>query len=115
MHYTVYDSSNNYTPHFPALEFVYAQSPESMKGMLTGLYYFIIGLFGAGSTFSFYFFIKSTTPFEYYYLILLVFAVLGFVSYVIVACLYENRQRPTQENEEGDDIQHAYNIVIPKT
>lgn len=32
------------------LEFIYAQSPESMKGLLTGLYYFIIGAFsGVGS------------------------------------------------------------------
>ena len=97
----------------PALEFVYAQAPESMKGMLTGLLYFIFGIFSGGSTTTFYFFIKVSDTYMYYYFILLVFAVLGFVSYVIVACLYVNRQRPTQENEEGDDIKHAYNIVIP--
>ena len=26
------------------LEFIYAQSPESMKGLLTGLYFFVLGL-----------------------------------------------------------------------
>ena len=29
---------------FIALEFIYAQSPESMKGLLTGLFYLILGL-----------------------------------------------------------------------
>ena len=27
------------------LEFIYAQSPESMKGLLTGLFYFAFGFF----------------------------------------------------------------------
>ena len=30
--------------NFAVLEFIYAQSPESMKGLLTGLYYLFRGL-----------------------------------------------------------------------
>ena len=29
---------------FTVLEFIYAQSPESMKGLLSGLFYFFLGL-----------------------------------------------------------------------
>ena len=36
----IFDSVN----YFSALEFIYAQSPESMKGLLTGLYFFVLGL-----------------------------------------------------------------------
>ena len=97
------------------MEFVYAQSPESMKGMLTGLFYFIYSIFTGGSTTLFYFFIDASTAYSYYYIMLLVLAVLGLVAYSIVACLYVNRQRPTSETEDGEEERRLFydNIVIP--
>ena len=97
------------------LEFVYAQSPESMKGILTGLLYFILGIFSGGSTTAFYIFSESSANYEYFYTILLVFTTLGFIEYVLVACLYVNRQRPNMECDETDETRHVYNIVIPET
>ena len=85
--------------------------------MLTGLFYFIYGIFNGGSTTLFYFFIKTSSQpsYSYYYVMLSVFAVLGLVAYTIVACLYVNRERPTLENEEGDETRPFYdNIFIPK-
>ena len=41
------------------LEFIYAQSPESMKGFLTGLFYFIYGLSNISSSVVFYKYPKS--------------------------------------------------------
>ena len=40
MHTVYHIPTNSHT----VLEFIYAQSPESMKGLLTGLYYFFLGL-----------------------------------------------------------------------
>ena len=37
-----------------ALEFIYAQSPESMKGFLTGVFYFAFGLSSLISSLAFY-------------------------------------------------------------
>ena len=84
--------------------------------MLTGLFYFIFGIFNGGSTTLFYFFIKASSTYSYYYIMLSVFAMLGVIGYTVVACLYENRERPTLENEEGDETRHFYdNIFIPRT
>ena len=41
------------------LEFIYAQSPESMKGLLTGLFYFFGGLSSIGSSLMFYLYSRS--------------------------------------------------------
>ena len=41
------------------LEFIYAQSPESMKGFLTGLFFFILGLSNISSSVVFYKYPKS--------------------------------------------------------
>ena len=90
--------------------------------MLTGLFYFIYGIFNGGSTTLFYFFIKASSTHSHfysysnYYGMVAVFAVLGLVAYTIVACLYVNRERPTLENEEGDETRHFYDsIYIPET
>ena len=77
-----------------ALEFIYAQAPENMKAMLTGLFYFNGGLFAAGVSAVFLMSTSSSHPssFILYQLILLVFTGMGFVAYVTLACLYTNRQ-----------------------
>ena len=73
-----------------------------MKGLLTGLLYFSVGIFDGGSSVVFYLFTKASTEFQYYYLILLVFALLGLAGYIIAACLYVNHRRPTTESEESN-------------
>ena len=79
--------------------------------MLTGLLYFIFGIFNGGATTVFYFFIKASSEYSYFYVILLVFAVLGMCGYIIAACLYVNRLRPTQESEEGEERHLFYNRI----
>ena len=83
--------------------------------MLTGLLYFILGIFSGGSTTAFYIFSKSSSNYQYFYLILLVFTGLGFIGYTVVACLYVNHQRPNRESEENEETRHVYNITFPKT
>ena len=94
-----------------ALEFIYAQSPESMKGLLTGMFYLIFGAFSAGGALIFYFLlfkhpgsnyedIHGTNPVLGYYIILVVLGVLGVVGYVIVAVLYTNRLWPNFPEDE---------------
>ena len=43
-----------------ALEFIYAQSPESMKGLLTGLFFFLFGIISIPSSVVFYAYSGST-------------------------------------------------------
>ena len=83
--------------------------------MLTGLLYFILGIFSGGSTTAFYIFSESSSNYQYFYLILLVFTGLGFIGYTVVACLYVNHQRPNRESEENEETRHVYNITFPKT
>ena len=90
---------------------MYAQSPESMRGMLIGLLYFILGLFSGASSIT-YLFSHASSRYFAFYSILLVFTVVWFVKYIIVACLYVNHQRPNRESDENEEIRHVYNIVI---
>ena len=106
-------------PFNTGLEFIYAQSPESMKGLLTGLFYCVFGISSGGGILVYYFFTQKHSKYEnvyaaiqdvkginfvlWYYVILAVIAVLGFVVYSIVAVLYTNRQRPPAPGLEDDD------------
>ena len=97
--------------HFAVLEFIFAQSPESMKGMLTGILYFMHGIMSGGASIVFYVFLQlSPLPFAfaYFYIVLLVFSVLGFVAYILVACLYTNHQRPLDREDESY-VTYLYN------
>ncbi|CAI8051365.1 Protein NRT1/ PTR FAMILY 3.1 [Geodia barretti] len=97
-----------------ALEFIYAQSPESMKGMLTGLFYFTLGIFSGGSTVLFYLYLRpssNTWNYANYYWILLAFSVMGLVAYVIAATFYVNRRRPSTESEEVEERRLFYNNI----
>ena len=86
------------------LEFIYAQSPESMKGLLTGLFYCIFGIFSGVAVLVFYKFPKSTlngtNTILWFYVIFTVIGSLGFVAYAIVAFMYVNRVRPAGGPEE---------------
>ena len=76
-----------------------------MKGLQIGIFYLILGIFsGIGSTL--YFEINShnhngnLTP--VLCLILFVIGIVGLVVYIITACRYKNRQRPTVDGSEYD-------------
>ena len=85
-----------------------------MKGMLTGLLYFILSIFSGGSSVLFYLFLEyrgKTANYALYYWILLGVATLGLAVYTMAACVYVNRQRPTSETEE----EHLFynDITVP--
>lgn len=89
-----------------ALEFIYAQSPEKMRGLLTGLFYLIMGIFmSIGSSIVFLIQhpdIQSTTTTKPSFLLSLVFACVGLTGLVLygaVASIYKNRQRPGSDEE----------------
>ena len=86
------------------LEFIYAQSPESMKGLLTGLFYCVFGIFSGVAVLVFYKFPKSTlngtSTILWFYVIFTVIGSLGFVGYAVVAFMYVNRVRPAGGPEE---------------
>ena len=93
---------------------MYAQSPESMKGMLTGLFYFIYSIFNGGSSILFYLFLQhrwKNPNYAIFYWMLLAMAVFGLVIYTIAACLYVNRRRPTSETEETEETGLFYNNI----
>ena len=89
-------------------EFICAQSPHSMKGLLMGLFFALRGLFELlGAVFVVPF---SFGPWEnlsptlpscgfYYYLLSVVFGFAGIVSYVVTARRYTYRQRDEVSNE----------------
>ena len=83
------------------LEFIYAQSPEQMKGVLTGLFYLVFGLFsGAACLFFFFYPVKDNQFHSHacYFTIYAVIGTIGFVMYLVVACLYSNRDRPEEDD-----------------
>ena len=79
------------------MEFIYAQSPEQMKGLLTGLFYLTFGLFSGAATLFFSHYPK-TSVYGWYFVIYSIVGIVGFVMYVTVACLYSNRVRPEEED-----------------
>lgn len=90
------------------LEFICAQSPHSMKGLLMGLFFAFRGMFelvGAGVTvpFSFGPWSDSYPIFPscgfYYYLLNMVLGFVGLVSYIVTARRYRYRQREELSND----------------
>ena len=93
------------------LEFIYAQSPNNMKGLQTGMFYLIFGIFSAiGSTIYYnfpafkdsYAHDTSDSLAAWFCFMLVVIGTIGFVVYTTVACCYKNRQRPTTDGSEHD-------------
>ena len=76
-----------------------------MKGLQTGMFYLILGIFsGIGATL--YYAVNlhnhngKLSP--KLCLILFVIGIVGLVVYIITACHYKNRQRPTVDGSEYD-------------
>ena len=102
-------------PSLPGLEFIYAQAPEQMKGLITGLFYFMFGIFGGIGSIVFYFFPPSESHHHghkrvnytlWFYVIFTAVAILGLLVYALVACLYRNRRRPAAD--EDDLVRRIY-------
>ena len=105
---------------FAGLEFIYAQSPNNMKGLQTGMFYLIYGIFsGIGSTL--YFGVNlhdhdgNLAP--KLCLILVSIGIVGFIVYVVSACRYKNRQRPTVDGSEHDTQRRIMyeNVIFDST
>ncbi len=91
---------------FPvALEFICAQAPYNMTGMLIGVYYGFRGLFSLVSgiiVLAFSFGYKNNPTFTpscgtLYYLFVLILASVGLVVFVVVAMRYKRRQRDEED------------------
>ncbi len=100
--------------YIAGLEFIYAQAPEPMKGLLTGLFYFMFGVFGGISNILFYLFpTQEDNPFTlWFYVLLLIFAALGLLVYALVACFYKNRLRPAVDEEDLQNRIFAQNVFF---
>ena len=86
-------------------EFIYSQSPHSMKGLMIGTFFAIRGTFQLLGALVFIFpFLawKSTSSFPscgfVYYLVNMVVALFGMVAYIWIARKYQNRQRDEPDN-----------------
>ena len=77
-----------------------------MKGLQTGMFYLIYGVFsGIGSTLYFGINVHNhdgNSNLPILGLILFVIGIVGLVVYIITACRYKNRQRPTSDGSEYD-------------
>ena len=103
------------------LEFIYAQSPESMKGLLTGLFYFFLGVASIPSAALYYLYKtslenKTLLPFyialtiitvrlfvntkhlDWFQCVCVCVQVVGTVFYMVVGALYRNRQRDDENS-----------------
>ncbi len=89
-----------------------------MKGLLTGLFYFMFGVFGGISNTVFYCF-----PFDHqeedgvnyilwFYILLTIVAALGLLVYVIVVWFYRNRRRPAVDEEDLTHRLYAQNVFF---
>ena len=80
--------------------------------MLIGLFYFTEGIYSGGVSVVFYVMTQTTSSIISFYIFLLVFMLLSFGAYVLVASLYVNRQRPLSQSDMENDVRHLYNTII---
>ncbi len=83
---------------FAGLEFFYAQSPHTMRGMIIGLFFFMWGIATVfanliGVVFSKIMSVSILTCDIWYHMLLVVLAILSFILYVFVSVWYKNRLR----------------------
>ena len=83
-----------------------------MKGLLTGLLYLALGIFRGGGIVFFHFYPMVNNgqidTILYFYIIFTIVASIGFLQFVIVACLYRNRQRPTRDDSENEIVRREF-------
>lgn len=106
------------------MEFIYAQSPNNMKGLQTGMFYLIYGIFSAFGSIVYFGYLrhmKSTnsntvaSDWAVFCIILLSIGVVGLISYMITACCYKNRQRPSTDEADVQHILMYANVYCPKS
>ena len=92
--------------HIAIYEFIYSQSPHSMKGLMFGTFFAIRGVFQllGALVFLFPFFGWKLSPSSFpscgfvYYLVTMVVALVGMIAYIYVAKKYRNRERDEPDN-----------------
>ena len=96
----------------PGFEFFYAQSPYTMRGMMIGLFFFVLGFSSFLATAVLYIFSQKQWMGEldiknsnescgfWYYLIFLIVAVVTSFLYVCIARWYKNRERGELDESE---------------
>ena len=80
--------------------------------MLIGLFYFTEGIYSGAMSAIFFEISKYSDLYTFYYIVLLVFTVLSFTAYLIVACLYVNHLRPLSESDTESNIRQLYNHIV---
>lgn len=84
--------------HYIVLEFIYAQSPDTMKGLLIGIVYLLIGVWEVTIGVSVPQISEENcparlSPILWFYVAISIVSVLGLLFYSPVVCLYKNRKR----------------------
>ena len=85
-----------------------------MKGLLIGIFYFIFGLFSGGGALIFHWYppkencLEGTNCILWYYVIIAIIGLLGFVAYLTTAFLYTYRQRPAGYQEENEAMRRLH-------
>lgn len=76
-----------------ALEFIYAQSPDNMKGLLIGFQYFLIGVWAAVKAIITIYCNSSPEISKYYYWGYFGLGFVGLCVFMIISSRYRNRKR----------------------
>jgi len=98
------------------MEFVYAQSPKDIKGLMIGIFYLFVALSSilptAMLSFRYKLFSSHFTDSTWYNIFLLVIAVLGFLFFLWVAIHYKRRRRDDEEADIDNEIyQNALEVL----
>lgn len=120
--YLIFDNAVHHSHHV-GFEFICAQSPYNMRGLLVGIFFSIQGLFSLLSVLLEHVFklrVVYTYPFLsvtglscafWYYVVLGGISVLGLVAHLVVAHRYKRRQRDSIFN----DVNMIEEYFTPRT
>ena len=87
------------------MEFVYAQSPEDVKGMMIGIYYLFDEMGRILSLLIVLFSIRFHSKFSdmfWYNILVLIITIPGFFIYLWIAIHYKRRRRDDEEADEDN-------------
>ena len=100
---TVISSLQNYLLLSSFLEFICAQSPQSMKGFLIGFMWLMTVLLSVISYFIYALYLQCTEPGcgTGYFTLVVIFSTVGFVIYCVMARWYRNRERDDRPNVQA--------------
>lgn len=100
---TVVSSLQNYLLLSLFLEFICAQSPQSMKGFLIGFMWLMTVLLSVISYIIYTLYLQCTEPGcgTGYFSLVVIFSTVGFVIYCVMARWYRNRERDDCPNVQA--------------